>query len=317
MTSQPSFYEDSVFDLLIEEDPEHLEARRILALKMIRRISPQRLRQLLSPTLACALLDAMRLGGLEMEAESYAADEYTELLAIRRLISEVAHAGGQRYGVASVYARGDRWEPIFLAVAPCPGPMSGPGTVVIDDARHRVDGPATRLREVLAAVDGGQRELRIARTRFDAAARTLPDSAALAAATALVTARRRPARTIPRFATIGAADPQADLGTLPPDVRVVFIERGARLPRGAESWAEIDGIPGPRTLSWLREGGHACFHVDSPAEAAAALCRLHEDRDVQDAPSGRAAGGTRAVPNVPMTALWGAMVAAAAEPTHG
>lgn len=318
MTTQPSFYEDSVFELLTEESPENLEARRVLALKMVCRIAPHRLRRLLSPTLACAVLDAMRLGGLEIEAESYTPEDYAELVQVRRVISEIAHSGGRRFGVASVYARDARWEPVFLAVAPCPTPMATPGTIVIDDARHRIDGPAAQLREALAGAGGGAGEIRIARTRFDASAETLPEGASLGAVIALHVARRQRSRPMPRFAVVGASDPPADLKTLPADVRLVFVRHGAPSPLHADSWAEIDGAPTERTLEWLRrDGGHACVYVDSAAQAADVLLRLHGDADGPSDVSSRGQDAERTASSVPLSALWGAMISAAAESRHG
>jgi hypothetical protein len=310
MSTQASYYEDSVFDLLTEENPDNLEARRILALKMVRRITPLRLRALLSPTLACALLDAMRLGGLEFDADTYAPDEYEALIAIRRVIAEVAHFGGRRTGVASVYARGGSWEPVFVSLAPCPGPMVSPGTIVIDDARHRVDGPAAQLRAALAERGGGPSELLVVRSRFAPGSSDLPGGAVLATVASVAIARRQRVRSFPRFAAVAATDPQADLQALPADVRIAFLGRGAKTPIGAESWAEIDGEPGERTLQWLRDGGHACVYVDSPAEVAELLARLHADAVTMPTPIAQPSA-------VPLAALWGAMAAAAAESRHG
>ncbi|MEZ4265885.1 MAG: hypothetical protein R3F39_05865 [Myxococcota bacterium] len=317
MNTQPSFYEDSVFELLTEVSPENLEARRILALKMVGRISPHRLRRLLSPTLACALLDAMRLGGLEVEAEQYTPESYAQLIEVRRVISEIAHSGGRRFGVASVYARGAHWEPIFLALAPCPTPMTSPGTIVIDDALHRVDGPAAQLRAALAQVGCGANEIRIARTRFDANSDDLPAGASLAAEIALLIARRNRPRPLPRFAAVGAGDAPADLKSVPADIRVVFVARGAAVPLGAETWAEIDGPPVERTLTWLREGGHACIYVDSADEAVAILLRLNGDTDLATHSSPRSADFSRAGTSVSLATLWGAMVSATADSRHG
>ncbi len=318
MSTQPSFYEDCVFELLTEDCPDHLEARRVLALKMVCRIAPHRLRRLLSPTLACALLDAMRLGGLELEADNYTPADYAELIEVRRVISEVAHSGGRRFGVASVYARGHRWEPIFLAIAPCPTPMATPGTIVIDDARHRIDGPAAQLRTALATAGSGAGEIRIARTRFETSAQALPEGASLGAVIALHIARRQRSRPMPRFAAVGAGDPAADLKTLPADVRVVFIGHGAPTPLHADDWAEVDGAPSDRTLTWLRDGGHACVYVESAAQAAEVLVRLSGETEAPSAPAGRALDTGSAGGALPLAALWGAMVSATTvESRHG
>jgi hypothetical protein len=314
MTTQPSFYEDSVFELLTEESPENLETRRLLALKMACRIAPHRLRRLLSPTLACALLDAMRLGGLELEADNYTPADYAELVEVRRVISEIAHSGGRRFGVASVYARGDRWEPVFLAIAPCPTPMASPGTIVIDDARHRIDGPAAQLRAALAGAGSGAGEIRIARTRFDADAQTLPEGASLGAVVSLHLARRQRSRPMPRFAAVGAGDPAADLQTLPADVRVVFLSKGAPTPIHSDAWAEMDANPSDRTLKWLREGGHACIYVESAAQAVEVLTRLSGEAESAQPRSAR--GPDTGAP-MPLTALWAAVISATAESRHG
>lgn len=249
--------------------PATLESHRLAALTALDALPAGSI----SPTLAAALLDVTRLGGLESEVGAHSQAELKALVEARRTLARIAVRGADQTGAACLLPDGGRWAPAYVERARLPWYVPRAVTTLVDYGRHRADELAAELAALVERA-GEPGYLHVARTRFSRSRAALPHAWRFGLkATVAALALKGPGPTL-RWAAV-AKDAVASLDTLPADVRLLVVERGATLPEGlAHGWEVSIGGPPNDAAARVRSGQRLCLIVDGWRAAAESVARF-------------------------------------------
>lgn len=273
MSVRPRYREDSLIDLLEEERPEAVDTRRAIARAMLQLVPAERLRAALTPVLAGALLETTRLGAVEDEA--LAAEERDGLLEARRILAGLAAEPDGGSATACQIAGAAGWHSLVLHRTGHPRPGPAVPLLVLDEGEQRVDEVADELRELLVRHGDTAGSLYVARTRIGPDHERLPPGWTFGVEAAIRATRAVPHGAIlPRWAAVGCEAGPTSLDDLPPDVRVVLLERGARPPEGLEDWGVGFGGLSDEMQRRFAAGDPVCLPVTSGRQAARVLAEL-------------------------------------------
>lgn len=291
-------FEGPIVQLLEESDPSKLDRRRGDALHEIARLPLESLRDLDSSTVAAALLDALRLGGLESDARIVADPQlHSRLVEVRRLLSERANRASDKAGTGCLLAGGSQWYSLHVAWTRSETLPDGPTVVLFDYGRQRADEVAGEIRRIAVSHATGPQEMFVLRTRLGPGFRSLPSGWEMGLSAALRLARDMGSRPLPRWAIVGTGDTSPPLEALPPDVRVFVLERDGDWPQDLADWADDIAGPDSQLAPFVDRRSRVCVVASSASQVAACLARIAPDDEaaVPARPAGRAAAGGDAV----------------------